>query len=36
MGIKTEIQNGWFDTLHERCKNALAVFKDSENINVCL
>lgn len=34
MSIKTEIQNSWFNTLHERRKNALVVFKDPEYINV--
>ncbi len=34
MSIKTEIQNSWFDALHERRKNALVVFKDPEYINV--
>lgn len=34
MSIKSEIQNSWFDTLHEKRKNALEVFKDPEYINV--
>lgn len=29
-----DLQNSWFNALHERRKNALGVFKDPEYINV--
>ena len=34
MNPNMEIHNSWFNTLHERRKNALVVFKDPEYINV--
>lgn len=34
MNPNMEIHNSWFNTLHERRKNALVVFKDPEYVNV--
>ena len=32
--MNRELHNNWFNTLHERRKNALVVFKDPEYVNV--
>ena len=34
MTSSEDLQNSWFNALHERRKNALGVFKDPEYINV--